>query len=45
MQVVQDADGRTRLVWVSDLLPDELEPMVAELVEQGSDAMQRTLKR
>jgi hypothetical protein len=45
MQVVEGADGRTRLVWVSDLLPDELAPMVADLVEQGSDAMQRTLKR
>jgi hypothetical protein len=45
MQVLADGDARSRLVWVSDLLPDELAPMVAGLVEEGADAMQRTLQR
>jgi hypothetical protein len=37
--------GQTRLVWIADLLPDELEPKVAGLIEQGLAAMKRTLER
>jgi hypothetical protein len=32
-------------VWISDVLPDEAAAMVGPLVDEGSDAMQQTLKR
>jgi hypothetical protein len=43
MQVAIDPDGGSRLTWVTDLLPDELAPMVNELVDQGAAAMQHVL--
>ena len=45
MQIVADDEGGgCRLVWVADLLPDELAPLVAGLMDQGSDDMARTLR-
>lgn len=38
---VFDDSGRTRGVWIADLLPDEHAPMVAGMIEQGLAAMQR----
>jgi carbon monoxide dehydrogenase subunit G len=38
MQVEPDGAG-SRLVWVSDLLPDELAPVVAGLMDRGVEAM------
>jgi hypothetical protein len=43
MQVVAEPDGRTRLVWITDVLPNELADAVRDLVEQGSLAMARIL--
>lgn len=40
MQVVEDGDARSRLVWVTDLLPDELAGAVRGLMEQGAKAVQ-----
>jgi hypothetical protein len=40
MQVLPDAGG-SRLVWISDLLPDELAPAVGGLVDEGVAAMRR----
>jgi hypothetical protein len=40
MRVHPDGAG-SRLVWVSDLLPDDLAPAVAGLVDEGVAAMQR----
>lgn len=40
MQVLGDGDG-SRLVWVSDLLPDDLAPGVAQLMDEGVAAMRR----
>jgi carbon monoxide dehydrogenase subunit G len=37
--------GRTRLVWITDVLPDELAPAIAALVDAGAAAIQRTLQR
>jgi hypothetical protein len=44
MHVGAGPDGCTRLTWVTDLLPDELVPMITELIDQGSAAMRRTLE-
>jgi hypothetical protein len=45
MQVVADGEERSRIVWISDLLPADRAPVVAALVEEGAAAMQRTLDR
>jgi hypothetical protein len=42
-QVLGDDDGQTRFVWTSDLLPDELAPRTAEMMERGLSAVQATL--
>jgi carbon monoxide dehydrogenase subunit G len=44
MQVFADGPGRTRLVWITDVLPDEVAASISALVEQGASAMKRTLE-
>lgn len=44
MQVFAQGDGGTRLVWITDLLPDELATPIGALIDQGAAAMQRTLR-
>ncbi len=43
-QVFAEGEGRTRLVWVTDVLPDELSAPIGALVEQGAAVMKRTLE-
>ena len=43
-QVTPDGDGRSRLTWVTDLLPDSLADLVGGFVEQGCVAIKRTLE-
>jgi len=43
-QVVADGDGRSRIVWITDLLPDSLADLVGGFIEQGSAAIKRTLE-
>jgi carbon monoxide dehydrogenase subunit G len=44
MQVFAEGEGRTRLVWVTDVLPHEVAAPVGALVEQGAAIMKRTLE-
>ena len=44
IQALPDGDGRTRVVWIADLQPDELAPIVGGMMEQGCAAMKRTLE-
>jgi uncharacterized protein YndB with AHSA1/START domain len=44
MQVFVDGDGRSRFVWISDFLPDELAAAIRPLVEQGAAAIKQTLE-
>ena len=44
-QVFDDADGRTRFVWIADLLPHELAGMIDGLMEQGTGILKQTLER
>ena len=38
------ADGpRTRAVWIADLLPNEMAPAIAGMIDMGAQAMQRAL--
>ena len=43
-QVLPDGEGGSRFVWIADLLPHELAPGIAELMEQGLAAIKRTLE-
>lgn len=43
MQVLPEGPARCRLVWATDLLPDEVAAPVAALMDQGAAAMKRTL--
>jgi len=40
MQIFAEADGRARAVWICDLLPSELAPRIAAMIEQGLAAVQ-----
>ena len=44
VQVFAEGDGRVRLVWIADLLPDELAGPIRAMIEQGMVAMKRTLE-
>jgi carbon monoxide dehydrogenase subunit G len=41
---VFDEGGATRIVWIADLLPHEMGPAVAGMIEQGLAAMKRALE-
>ena len=43
-QVVSEGDGRCRLIWITDLLPDSLAELVGGFVEQGCVAIKQTLE-
>ncbi len=43
-QVLPDGEGGSRFVWIADLLPHELAPGIAELMEQGLAVIKRTLE-
>jgi carbon monoxide dehydrogenase subunit G len=43
-EVLDDGPGRTRVVWTTDLLPDEAAAAVAGMIEQGFAAIQATLE-
>jgi hypothetical protein len=42
-QVLPGVDGGTRLVWITDVLPDAAAAPIGAMVEEGSKAIQRTL--
>ena len=43
-QVFSADDGRARFVWTADLLPHELAERTAELMQEGTNAVKRTLE-
>ena len=43
-QVLPDGEGGSRFVWIADLLPHELAPGIAGLMEQGLAVIKRTLE-
>ena len=44
IQVLPEENERSRVVWITDVLPNDLEPFVRQLVEQGSAIMKQTLE-
>jgi carbon monoxide dehydrogenase subunit G len=45
LQVAPDGEGRSRITWVADLLPNEVAPVITGMIEQGMQVMKRTLDR
>jgi carbon monoxide dehydrogenase subunit G len=44
MQVFDDAGGRSRLVWITDFLPNEVAVAIGSMMDQGADAIRRTFE-
>ena len=44
LQVFAEEGGRSRVVWIADLLPNELAGPIGGMMEQGMGAMKRTLE-
>ncbi len=44
-QVFPDGKSRTRLLWITDVLPDEAAVPIGQMVEQGIAAMRATLEQ
>ena len=45
LQVFAAPNGQSRVLWVTDLLPDEMQGPIEQMVELGSTAMAQTLER
>ena len=44
-QVFEEGGGHSRVVWIADLLPNEMAPAIATMIENGTAAMKRTLEK
>ena len=44
-QVFSEADGTSRIVWICDLLPNEMREAIDGMITQGMAAMKRTLDK
>jgi carbon monoxide dehydrogenase subunit G len=44
-QVFAEGAGRTRFVWIADLLPNEMAPAITVMIEAGLEAIRKTLER
>jgi carbon monoxide dehydrogenase subunit G len=44
LQVFADGERRSRVVWIADLLPNELAPYITGMIEQGMAVMKTTLE-
>jgi carbon monoxide dehydrogenase subunit G len=45
LQVLPESEGRSRLVWIADLLPNEVAPIITGMIEEGMRVMKKTLDR
>ena len=45
MQVAADGERRTRFVWFTDFLPEELGDYLRSMMDMGTEAMRKTLER
>ena len=44
-QVLAEGGNRSRFVWIADLLPNELAPTIAAMIDQGLVVIKQTLER
>ncbi len=45
VQVIADGEARSRLIWIVDVLPNEMAPYVDGQMDLGALAVQKTLQR
>jgi len=45
VQVFEDGNGGSRLVWIADILPDAIAPDIRAMIEQAAKVMKPTLER
>jgi len=45
LQVFAEGEGRSRVVWTTDLLPNDLAGAIAGMMEQGMGAMKRAMEQ
>ena len=45
LQVFDEGAERSRLVWIADLLPNELSGQIRAMIKQGMSVMKQTLER
>ena len=45
IQVFDDGEGRSRVVWIADVLPDEIGPYIDSQMDLGALAMQKQFRR
>ena len=45
MQVFDDGNRGSRVVWIADLLPNEIGGTIAAIIEEGLGTMKKTLER
>lgn len=42
-QILEEPDGRSRIIWLADLLPDSMSGAIDQMMDHGMTAMQTTL--
>ena len=45
IQVFSEGDDKCRVVWIADLMPNEVAGPVGEMIQQGLDTMKQTLQK
>jgi hypothetical protein len=45
IQIFADGEGRSRMVWIADVLPNEIGPYIDGQMELGALAMQKNFRR
>ena len=45
VQAFDAGDGRTRIVWIADLLPDEVAGPIASIIDHAMSIMKTTLEK
>jgi carbon monoxide dehydrogenase subunit G len=45
VQVLDDGKARSRLIWIVDVLPNEIAPYISGQMDLGAQAMQQALER
>jgi len=43
IQIVADGDARCRMIWIADVLPNEIAPYLSSQMDLGAAAMQKAL--
>jgi ABC-type Na+ transport system ATPase subunit NatA len=44
LEVFADGDNKCRVVWIADLMPNEVAEAIAEMIQQGLNTMKQTLE-